>query len=150
MARKSTKTLKKNSGEGSGAVTDVGAKGVSKALAATTDAETDVPGPSENPATNLIIHDIAMRAAGRVVRHTMEKGLLRGRYGGSGAKAIIENRSIGQALVSSLIARLATRSLPGALLVGGGLVAKTLYDRGQSKRTAKRSGDKTLRKMAED
>ncbi|WP_157096690.1 hypothetical protein [Tsuneonella dongtanensis] len=131
-------------------MTDVGAKGVSKALAATTDAETDVPGPSENPATNLIIHDIAMRAAGRVVRHTMEKGLLRGRYGGSGAKAIIENRSIGQALVSSLIARLATRSLPGALLVGGGLVAKTLYDRGQSKRTAKRSGDKTLRKMAED
>lgn len=30
-----------------------------------------------------------------------------------------------------LAARVATRSIPGALLVGGALVAKTLYDRSQ-------------------
>jgi hypothetical protein len=91
-----------------------------------------------------------MRASGRLVRHTVEKGLLRGRYGGQAAKAIVENRTITQTLVSGLLARYATRSLPGAILIGGGLVVKTLYDRGRSKRLAKRSGDKTLKKMAED
>ncbi|MFM2410514.1 MAG: hypothetical protein RL481_1342 [Pseudomonadota bacterium] len=30
--------------------------------------------------------------------------------------------------------RIATRSIPGALLVGGALVAKTLYDRSKAKR----------------
>jgi hypothetical protein len=30
--------------------------------------------------------------------------------------------------------RIATRSIPGALLVGGALVAKTLYDRRKAKR----------------
>jgi hypothetical protein len=42
------------------------------------------------------------------------------------------------------VARVATRSVPGALLVGGGLLAKTLYDRSISRRKARRRGDKTL------
>ena len=132
--------------EASGKVSDKGAKAISSV---TGDSDT-VLGPSTNPATNLIIQDIAMRAGGRLMRHTFEKGMLRGRYGGSGAKAIVENRSLAQTLVSGLLARYATRSLPGAVIIGGGLVVKTLYDRGRSKRDAKRSGDKTLKKMAED
>jgi hypothetical protein len=136
--------------ESSGAITDKGARGVSKAITATTGNRTEVPGPSSNPATNLIIHDILLRASGRLVRHTVEKGLLANRYGGKSAKAIVENRSLGQALFGALVARLATRSLPGAVVVGGGLIAKTLFDRSQSKRTARRSGDKTLKQMAED
>jgi hypothetical protein len=32
--------------------------------------------------------------------------------------------------------RIATRSIPGALLVGGALLAKTLYDRRKAKREA--------------
>lgn len=132
--------------EASGTVSDKGAK----AIAAVTGNSEHVPGPSPNPATNLIIHDIAMRAGGRLMRHAMEKGLLRGRYGGFGAKAIVENRSLAQTLVSGLLARAATRSLPGAVFIGGGLFVKTLYDRGRSKRQAKRAGDETLSKMAED
>jgi hypothetical protein len=38
----------------------------------------------------------------------------------------------GLGLVAS---RIATRSLPGALLVGGAIVAKTLYDRRKGKQT---------------
>jgi hypothetical protein len=80
----------------------------------------------------------------------VEKGVLAGRYGGKDAKKIIENRGIGQALMGTLIARIATRSLPGAVVVGSGLIVKTLYDRSRSKRAARKSGDRTLRKMSED
>jgi hypothetical protein len=132
--------------DATGKVTDKGAEAIAKM----TGDSTKVFGPSSNPATNLIIQDIAMRAGGRLMRHTFEKGVLRGRYGGTGAKAIVENRSLTQTLVSAMLARTATRSLPGAVLIGGGLAIKTLYDRGRSKRAAARSGDKLLKKMAED
>lgn len=147
MAKKSGKAAKaRDTAEASGRVSDAGARALSKA----TGISDTVPGPSNNPATNLIIHDIAMRAGGRMLRHTVEKTMLRGRYGGSGAKAIVENRSLAQTLVSGILARYATRSLPGAVLVGGGLIAKTLFDRGRSKRTSKRAGDESLARMAEE
>jgi hypothetical protein len=38
--------------------------------------------------------------------------------------------------------------VPGALLVGGGLLAKTLFDRSISRRKARRRGDKQLAKQA--
>ena len=145
MARK-PKMNPKVHPEASGGMTDAGGKAIA---AATGDSE-KVFGPSSNPATNLIIQDIALRAGGRLMRHTLEKGLLRGRYGGTGAKAIVENRSLMHTLVGGLLARYATRSLPGAILIGGGLVAKTLYDRARSKRSSKRAGDKTLKKLAQD
>ena len=146
MAKKIAATKLRNGGEASGGMTDAGGKAVA-AAAGQTD---EVFGPSTNPATNLIIQDVAMRAGGRLVRHTLEKGLLRGRYGAGGAKAIVENRSLLNTLVSGMLARYATRSLPGAVIVGTGLVAKTLYDRGRSKRSARRAGDKALGKMAEE
>ena len=148
MARKSTKVT--SSPEASGKLTDAGARGVSKAISAATGDSDGVPGPSPNPATNLLIHDVVMRTGGRLIRHTVEKGVLAGRYGGKDAKKIIENRGIGQALVGTLIARLATRSLPGAVVVGGGLIVKTLYDRSRSKKAARGSGDRMLRKMGKD
>jgi hypothetical protein len=147
MKRKSNKS--KSSPDVSGKLTDAGARGVSKAITAATGDSGGVPGPSPNPATNLLIHDVVMRTGGRLIRHTVEKGVLAGRYGGQDAKKIIENRGIGQALVGTLIARVATRSLPGAVVVGSGLVVKTLYDRSRSKRAARRSGDRTLKKMGE-
>ncbi len=132
--------------ESTGGLTDAAGRGISKAVGATD----TVPGPSTNPATNLIIQDIAIRAGGRLIRHAFEKGLLRGRYGGGGAKAIVENRPLMHTVLSSMVARYATRSVPGAILVGGGLIAKTLFDRGTSKRAARRAGDRSLKKMAED
>ena len=135
-------------GEAAGGISDAAGRGISKIVGAASIDPNHVPGPSTNPATNLIIQDVAMRAGGRLMRHAVEKGLLRGRYGGTGAKAIVENRSLVHTLVSGLIARAATRSLPGAALVGGGLIVKTLYDRRQSRKAAKTAGDKSLAKMA--
>lgn len=42
--------------------------------------------------------------------------------------------SIGRSLAGAALTRLATRSVPGALVVGGGLLAKGLYDRRRAKR----------------
>ncbi|MDZ4306338.1 hypothetical protein [Allopontixanthobacter sp.] len=109
-----------------------------------------VPGPSTNPNTNLIIHDIALRSVGRIVRLTLEKGLLSRRYDPKQAKAMVENRSVIQTLAAYGVTKLATRSLPGAAFVGGGLLAKTLYDRSKSRRAAQRAGDKALAEQAEE
>lgn len=52
---------------------------------------------------------------------------------GAALGSVIAERSAGRGLLGAglgiLATRLATRSLPGAVLVGGALVAKTLYDR---------------------
>jgi hypothetical protein len=52
-------------------------------------------------------------------------------------------------LISSAAARMATRSVPGALLVGGGMLGKALLDRSMSRRKSVRKGDKALAEQAE-
>jgi len=49
---------------------------------------------------------------------------------------ILKGRTLGAAFVRRAILRLATRSVPGAILVGGGLLAKALHDRRKSKKPA--------------
>lgn len=121
---------------------------VARATRKMTAEDREVAGPSPNPATNLLIHDILLRSGGRVLRLGLEKGLLRNRYGKSTAREIVENRSMVQTLASYAVARVATRSVPGAIVVGGGILAKALLDRRQSRRTAKREGDRKLREKA--
>ncbi len=55
-------------------------------------------------------------------------------------------RSLTRALAGAAIVRIATRSVPGAIAVGGGLLAKALYDRrrarkGAAESNAERDGD---------
>lgn len=103
-----------------------------------------IPGPSENPATNFIIADVAIRAGSYLARRGVEKGLLAGRYGKDTAHQIVHNKSLKHTLVSTMLARVATRSVPGALLVGGGALAKALLDRRKSRFRAKVEGDQAL------
>ncbi len=107
-----------------------------------------IPGPSDNPATNFIIADVAIRAGSYLARRGVEKGLLAGRYGKDTAHQIVHNKSLRDTLVSTVLARLATRSLPGALLIGGGALAKTLLDRRKSRFRAKAEGDQALIEQA--
>ncbi|MDR7101409.1 hypothetical protein [Croceicoccus sp. BE223] len=104
-----------------------------------------LPGISPNPMTNLIITDIALRGAGRLTRRFLEKGLLRTRYAKDDADRVVEGRSMAQTLASVAIARVATRSVPGALLVGAGLLGKTLYDMSKGKREARAEGQRQIR-----
>ena len=105
-------------------------------------------GPSPNPMTNLVIADIAMRGGGRLLRHAIEKTLLGAKYSPNTAKNIVKGRSMTQTLVGTALARVATRSVPGALVVGGGLLAKTLFDRRKNARTAKAEGKSEVARQA--
>lgn len=88
-----------------------------------------VPAPSPNPMTNLILADVALRAGGALLRHGVERGLIGTKLGNKKAGRVIKGRTMMQTLVGTAIARIATRSVPGAIIVGGGMLAKTLYDR---------------------
>lgn len=105
-------------------------------------------GPSPNPATNLILADIAIRGGGRLLRHAVERTLLGVKYPPGKARDIVKGRSMVQTLIGTAAARMATRSLPGALIVGGGLIAKTLYDRSRDRTLARIEGERDIAEQA--
>ena len=109
-----------------------------------------VPSPSPNPATNLLIGDIAMRGVNLLAGRVIEKALLKLRYRGAKADQIVEGRSFAKSLAATGAARVATKSVPGLLAVSGGLVAKSIYDRSLGPRKAKRKGDDSLEQMADN
>ncbi len=109
-----------------------------------------VDGPSPNPMTNLILTDLLLRGGGQMLRHAVEASLLKTKYDAGKAKKIIAGRSLTQTLVATAVARFATRSVPGMILVGGGTLAKLLYDRSQDKRAARAEGYKAIAKQAAD
>ncbi len=111
--------------------------------------EDAIIGPSPNPKTNLLLADIALRGGAMLVRQGLERGLLGKRYAPDKARKIIKGRSLGETLVGGAVARLAMRSVPGAILVGGGLLAKTLYDRRKGK-AAQNKDEAKIARMAEE
>ena len=113
------------------------------------DQDDSVPGPSPNPATNLIIHDILLRSVGRLSRMAVEKAVLGRQYGKQFAKDAVENRSVVSTLAAYGVTKVATKSVPGALAVGTGLFLKVLFDRSQSKRKSRRAGERSLREQAD-
>lgn len=129
-------------------ISEYGADAVEELRDQTPADNADVPGPSTNPATNLIMADIAMRAGTYVLRSAVEKGFLRGRYGKDTASDIVNNKTLKQTAASVVLAKMATRSVPGAVIVGSGVVVKTLFDRSQKRRRAKKAGDKALMDQA--
>ena len=119
------------------------AVGKAKAAAAKTD------GPSPNPMTNLLIADLALRGGGQLLRHMVERTMLGAKFSPAKAKNIIGGRSMLQTLLGTAAARIATRSVPGAILVGGGLLAKTLFERSQDKRSTRAQGQREITAQAE-
>lgn len=119
-----------------------------KARTRTKNALAKIPGPSTNPATNLLILDVAMRGASLVAGRAMERALLRTRYQREKAHDIVKGRSMLKSLTATGVARIATRSVPGFLLVTGGLLAKAVIDRSLSRREAVRQGERQLAEQA--
>jgi hypothetical protein len=109
-----------------------------------------VPGPSNNPATNLLIMDIAMRGASMIAGRAVEKVILSARYSGEKAGDIVQGRTMLQSMAATGAARFATKSIPGFLIVTGGLLAKTIFDRSFSKRESIKRGDKQLAEQADN
>jgi hypothetical protein len=142
---------KRTAGKAGGAVKATAAKAGSVAKTTAGKAQTALEqghGPSPNPMTNLIIADVAMRGGGRLLRHFVERTVLGIKYPPDMARDIVKGRSMAQTLLGTAVARIATRSVPGALLVGGALVAKTLYDRTQNRRAAESEGEAKIEEQA--
>lgn len=131
-------------------LTSKGGGVVRKALGGAKRGVKKVPGPSTNPATNLLVADIGLRVASRLFRRTVEKGLVQLKFPPEKASEVIEGRSLGQTLISAGLARVATRSIPGALLVTGGIIAKSILDRSLSRRESNRRGTRELEKQADN
>lgn len=129
-----------------------GASKVGKAVKGTArkagDTIKDTHGPSPNPMTNLIIADVALRGGGRLLRHVIERNLLGVKYSKDKARDIVKGRSMAQTLIGTAVAKVATRSVPGALVVAGGLIAKTLYDRSRDRRKAEVEGEQAVDEQA--
>lgn len=106
------------------------------------------PSPSPNPMTNLIIADLALRGGGQLLRHAVERTLLGAKYSKADAKNLVKGRTMAQSLIGTALVRVAMRSVPGAIVVGGSLLAKTLYDRSRGKAAAS-EGRKAIAKQAE-
>ncbi len=137
MAKGTVKSVKSGASKVSSAVKATARKASSTARNTASKAETAIKqsdGPSPNPMTNLIIADIALRGGGRLLRQVVERTLLGVKYTPEKARDIVKGRGMAQTLVGTAVARVATRSLPGALLIGGGLIAKTLYDHSKKRR----------------
>lgn len=90
--------------------------------------------PTPNPMTNLILADLVLRGGGALLRRAVETQLLGRSVGKGKAQKIIKGRTMGQTLLGTAVARIATRSVPGAIIVGGGLLAKALHDRRKAKK----------------
>lgn len=90
-------------------------------------------GPSTDPATNLLLANLALTGGVELVRRGLEHGLLGKTYAPDKARKLLKSRSLMQSLAGAALTRIAMRSVPGAILVGGGLLAKTLYDRRKGK-----------------
>lgn len=150
-ARKTVSKAGETAGKAGSAVKTTARKASTAAKTAADKAGTaikETKGFSPNPMTNLIIADVALRGGGRLLRHVVERTLLGVKYPPDKARDIVKGRSMAQTLVGTAVARVATRSVPGALLVGGGLIAKALYDRSQKRSKAEAEGDSAVDKQA--
>ncbi len=115
------------------------------AAAAKTSAPTGpggLPLPSPVAATNLVIADIVLRAAGGMLRNRMERGLLVKSYDKAKADKLVDGRGLATSVALWGASHLARRSPLGLAVVAGGLAAKVFYDRGkrlEAKRKARKA-----------
>ena len=109
-----------------------------------------VTGRSPNPASNLIMANAIVRTGSILLRKAVDKRMLRNRYGKDTADAAAENQGLGSTLTSLALAKMASRSTSGAIMVGSGMLAKTLYDRRQAKKARAKGDAEILERAAED
>lgn len=103
-----------------------------------------IPGPSTSNATNLAIAEVLMSGVSRLMRRSMRQEMLSKTHDKETAREMAASRSLLSGLAIYGASRLATRSVPGALLVAGGLALKTLYDRGGARQKREREKRRQL------
>ncbi|MCP5397043.1 MAG: hypothetical protein H6918_10005 [Sphingomonadaceae bacterium] len=85
-------------------------------------------------AGNLVVVDLALRAGSMILRNAVEKRVLGKDISKPAAEAVMKQSSLAGRMARVAAARLATKSVPGALIVGGGIAAKVWYDFAKKRR----------------
>ncbi len=121
-------------------------------MASEQDDETPVETPEEAGAgrktvVNILLVDILLRTGLRLGRRQFEKTLLRRNFTRQQARRIISGRPLTKSILSIVASRVASRSVPGAMLIGGGILAKLLFD---ARKTAKKAQPEDHREPAKD
>jgi len=97
----------------------------------------DIAAPADpGLGSRLLLADLALQGGTYLLRQGIERGLLGRKLPTGKALKKAKGLGLGGSLAQAAIVRLATRSVPGAILVGGGLLAKTLHDRRKSAKLA--------------
>ncbi|MFC3097972.1 hypothetical protein [Alteraurantiacibacter palmitatis] len=118
--------------------------------AAAQDSATD---PAENLASNpvlkLLLADAVIIALTRMMRSEVAHRFIARKLGilppakprGKSGEHPASKPSLPARIAGVIALRIATRSVPGAALVGAGMLAHTLYKRGRAKRAGKQARD---------
>jgi hypothetical protein len=91
--------------------------------------------PKRHPLLRLLTADLVLRAGSFALRRAVKKGLVSGPMVSSVAESVPDHKpSPSTRVLTAAASALATRSVPGALLVGSGMVVHALYKRGKARR----------------
>ncbi len=91
----------------------------------------DTDKPQGHPFMRALTADFVLRAGSYALRHAVRNGLVSGKA----ADAVPDHPpSLGTRVLTVAASTVATRSVPGALLVGSGILVRTLYRRGMARR----------------
>jgi hypothetical protein len=102
------------------------------------------------PLAKLVIADLAMKAGAYALRSTIDKHLLKQDDGKEAAKQIGAKRVVGKQVATRKLAKIATGSAIGAAVVGTGLLAKNLFDRGGRRLKASRADGTATAPIADE
>lgn len=87
-------------------------------------------------ADNKLLAEIARRGGGRLLNAAVDK-VLPVAAATEAADGAPPRKSFLRGIAGALAVRIASRSVPGAIVIGGSLIAKRLYDRRHAKDGAK-------------
>ncbi|MBO9499796.1 MAG: hypothetical protein J7496_15845 [Novosphingobium sp.] len=102
--------------------------------------ETEEALDAEHRATTALVVDVALREGSLLARRAISHKLAGGDFKGS-KRGKLPRASLTKRVAAATLARLAARSVPGTLVVAGGLVAKALFDRRRNRRNAGEAAD---------
>ena len=93
-----------------------------------------LPEPGGIPPSNLLLADLVTRIGSYWLRDGVEKAFLKQRYDADTAHELVNDRSAIRKLTAIGLAKVATKSVPGALIVGTGVLGKVLFDHSKARR----------------
>jgi hypothetical protein len=109
-----------------------------------------LPETGKKSIARQLMAEIVMGIGSSLLLGFVEKRILKTRQDEDAAQPLPNQRTKTQAVAGAAATRVATRSVPGAALVGGGLLLGSLYKRGRVRKKARLQRQAQLPHTTED